>query len=65
MTMGLVCKDYIAGFCPFGPNCKKDHLKSVIIPEQCSLKQLANFPDNEEYRQEVPKPSGHNNRLNQ
>jgi hypothetical protein len=45
----IICKDYIAGFCPEGPKCNYVHLKSVIIHEQASLKQLANFPDSADY----------------
>jgi len=44
-----LCPNYIAGFCPKGPNCKQKHLKSVVIDEQTSLKQLANFPDSENW----------------
>lgn len=45
----LLCPNYISGFCPKGPNCKQKHLKSVIIDEQTSLKELANFPDSENW----------------
>ena len=45
----ILCPNYIAGFCPKGPNCKQKHLKSVIIDEQTSLKELANFPDSENW----------------
>ena len=41
------------GFCPYGPDCKKRHLKPVIIDEMASLKQLANFPDSENW----PRPN--------
>ena len=43
----------MAGFCPYGPDCKKRHLKPVIIDEIATLKQLANFPDSENW----PKPN--------
>ena len=41
---GSICLDYNLGFCPKGPNCKFEHLKSVISDEQTSLSSLANFP---------------------
>jgi hypothetical protein len=44
-----ICENYSSGFCPFGPECKYKHLKSVIIGEQSSLKLLANFPDEENW----------------
>lgn len=44
-----ICQNYMAGFCPYGPDCKQMHLKSVILDEISSLKQLANFPDSENW----------------
>ena len=52
-----LCKNYIAGFCPQGPNCEKVHLKNVIINEISSLKELANFPDSQDYKTSQPEPS--------
>ena len=46
-----ICPNYMAGFCPYGPDCKQKHLKSVVIDEQSSLKLLANFPDQENWIQ--------------
>lgn len=43
------------GFCPFGPDCKQKHLKSVIIDEQSSLKEIANFHGKDDFAREVPK----------
>ncbi len=28
-----ICANYMAGFCPYGPECKQKHLKSVVIDE--------------------------------
>ena len=42
-----LCANYLGGFCPKGPYCKLKHLKSVIIDEQTSLSQIANFPESE------------------
>ena len=53
---GGLCTDYIAGFCPKGPNCKYKHLKSVIIDDKTSLKELANFPDCENYATAITSP---------
>lgn len=44
-----ICRDYMAGFCPYGPYCEHIHLKAVIIDEMTTLKQLANFPDSENW----------------
>jgi len=41
----------LAGFCPYGNNCHHKHLKLIIIEQQSSLKQLANYPDQEDWVQ--------------
>ena len=51
-----LCPEYAAGFCPRGPHCKQRHLKSVVIDEQTSLKELANFPDEENWVQNTAMP---------
>lgn len=51
-----LCPEYTAGFCPRGPHCKQRHLKSVVIDEQTSLKNLANFPDEENWAQNTALP---------
>lgn len=45
-----ICASYLAGFCPYGPKCNQKHLKLVIIDDQASLKELANFPDEENWK---------------
>ena len=66
-TKQEICVNYMMGFCPYGPDCKQKHLKSVIIDEQSSLKQLANFPDQENWsmtQQAPPQPTtGRNNSM--
>lgn len=49
-----ICPNYMAGFCPKGSMCQQRHLKSVIIDENTSLKQFANFPDSEDYQMPLP-----------
>jgi len=44
-----ICLNYIAGFCPMGPDCQFKHLKNVIIDDQTSLKDLGNFPTEENH----------------
>mmetsp|Transcript_31695 Transcript_31695/g.30986 ORF Transcript_31695/g.30986 Transcript_31695/m.30986 type:complete len:282 (+) Transcript_31695:6-851(+) len=44
-----ICENYLYGFCPLGPNCDKEHLKTVISEHDTSLKILALFPDSEDY----------------
>jgi cleavage and polyadenylation specificity factor subunit 4 len=39
-----ICINYVAGFCPLGPECIYKHIKSVIGSE--TLSSLANFPPN-------------------
>ena len=39
-----LCPDYQLGFCPRGPNCHREHIKSLIKAEPMSLGKLANFP---------------------
>lgn len=46
-----ICLNYIAGFCPMGPDCQFKHLKNVIIDDQTSLKDLGNFPTEENHWQ--------------
>ena len=50
----IICLNYVSGFCPKGPKCEKVHLKSVIIDEVSSLKELANFPDSLNYKSTTP-----------
>lgn len=37
------------GFCPKGPECDKEHVKSVIADNETTLKILANFADSENW----------------
>ena len=52
-----ICTDFMAGFCPKGPECKFKHLKSVVIDDQTSLKEIANFPQTENYSTAVATPA--------
>ena len=42
-----VCINYSHGFCPKGPNCEFEHVKSVIADSDLALMILANFPESE------------------
>lgn len=44
-----ICENYVYGFCPKGPECEKEHVKTVIADIDVTLKQLANFPEEENY----------------
>jgi hypothetical protein len=37
------------GFCPKGPNCDKEHIKTIIADNDTTLMILANFPVEEEW----------------
>jgi hypothetical protein len=37
------------GFCPDGPNCTMQHVRSFIQPTDISLMLLANFPEEENW----------------
>ena len=39
-----ICQNFALGFCPDGPYCSKQHVKSLVPPTQISLAKLANFP---------------------
>ena len=41
-----ICANYTLGFCPLGPNCDKEHVKSLLkgVEGPLSLTKLANFP---------------------
>ena len=40
----VICQNYMMGFCPKGPKCEKEHIKSLIPDNMLSLGMLANFP---------------------
>lgn len=40
-----ICKNYMIGFCPKGPECDQAHLKGVVADSEMTLKIIANFPD--------------------
>lgn len=44
-----ICANYMIGFCPKGPNCELEHVKSVIAESEWTLKDLANFSDEENH----------------
>lgn len=37
------------GFCPDGPNCELQHVKSLLQPSDLKLSILANFPLQEDW----------------
>jgi hypothetical protein len=45
----LICQDYIIGFCPKGPACLKEHIKTVLADQDLCLSILANFPQNDDW----------------
>ena len=45
-----ICEDYMYGFCPLGPDCKKTHVKTVISGADSSLAKLANFSNNDDWK---------------
>lgn len=44
-----VCVDYTLGFCPKGPLCEQQHIKSMISDTELALSILANFPEAENW----------------
>ena len=40
-----LCRNYLLGFCPEGPDCPNVHLKSMLSPQDVCLSVLANFPE--------------------
>ena len=44
-----ICKNYMIGFCPLGPDCGQVHLKGLIADTDTTLKILANFPEDENW----------------
>ena len=45
-----ICMNYALGFCPLGPKCENDHVKSVVSLSDETLESLANFPQSENYK---------------
>lgn len=44
-----ICVNYFLGFCPEGPNCPNEHVKSSLSPHDLSLSALAYFPQEDNW----------------
>lgn len=44
-----ICKNYMLGFCPWGPSCNREHIKIMIRDEDLCLSALANFPPEDDW----------------
>ena len=44
-----ICPNYVIGFCPKGPECELEHIKSIISDASLTLTALANFPEEENW----------------
>jgi hypothetical protein len=44
-----ICPNYAIGFCPKGPNCELEHVKSIVADTDLTLMTLANFPPSEDW----------------
>lgn len=40
-----ICKNYLIGFCPLGPECPSVHIKSMISSQDLSLSIIGNLPE--------------------
>ena len=52
-----VCKNYMIGFCPEGPNCLFYHPKGIIADTETTLALLANFPNEENWSDKTAMPN--------